>query len=147
MVFLDALTKLEVRISMPWISCAAVLLLCVTNVYAQSDEIERITESIRSAPDVPTVRQGMAELVEIDSAAAATAFANELVRIEANLDRDSEETLVPYLRLIFDFTDTADIRQRLVPTFERLLEREVLDSENLYLSAALAKFGAQERVQ
>jgi hypothetical protein len=89
----------------------------------------------------------MAELVEIDSAAAATAFANELVRIEENLDREREETLVPYLSLIFDFTDTADIRQSLLPTFERLLEGEVRDSESLYLSAALAKFGAQEKVQ
>jgi hypothetical protein len=89
----------------------------------------------------------MAELVEIDSAAAATAFANELVRIEENLDRGNEETLIPYLMLIFDFSDTTDIRQSLVPTFERLLEGEIIDYEYLYLSAALAKFGAQEKVQ
>jgi hypothetical protein len=139
--------NLEMCLSTPSISCAAVLLLCVPRVYAQSGEIERITESIRSAPDVLTVRQRMAELVEIDSAAAATAFANELVRIEADLDRESEETLVPYLMLIFDFTDTTDIRQSLVPTFERILDGEVLDSERLYLTAALAKFGAQEKVQ
>jgi len=92
-------------------------------------------------------RQGMAELVEFDSAAAAAAFANELARIEATLDRGNEETLIPYMSLVFSFTDTTDIRRSLVPTFERLLEGDILSSEHLWLSAALARFGAQEKVQ
>lgn len=130
------------------ISCAAISLLCIANVYAQrNDEIERIAENIRSAPDVRAVRQGMAELVEMDSAAAAAAFASELVRIEGNLDRGNEESLVPYLNLVFRFTDTTEVRQSLVPTFERLLEGQVPDLEYLYVSAALAKFGVQEKVQ
>ena len=136
------------HVSMQSISCAAISLLCITNVYAQqNDEIERIAENIRSAPDMQAIRQGMAELVAVDSAAAATAFANELVRIEATLDRENESTLIPYLSLVFDFTDTTDIRQILIPTLERLLEGEILDSERIYLSAVLAKFGAQEKVQ
>ena len=130
------------------ISCAAISLLCIANVYAQrNDEIERIAENIRSAPDVRAVRQGMAELVEMDSAAAAAAFASELVRIEGNLDRGNEESLVPYLNLVFRFTDTTEVRQSLVPTFERLLEGQVPDLEYLYVSAALEKFGVQEKVQ
>jgi hypothetical protein len=89
----------------------------------------------------------MAELVEIDSAAAATAFANELARIDVSLDPSNDETLIPYLSPVFYFTDTAEIRQSLVPTFERLLESAVMDDEIIYLNAALARFGAQERIQ
>ena len=134
-------------ISTRWISCATLLSLCFSDVYAQDDEIDQIVETIRSASDVPAVRQAMAELVEIDSPAAAAAFASELIRIDSSLDRANEESLVPYLSHVFDFTDTAEIRQDLVPAIERLLEGDVSKYEKLFLSAASARFGAQDKVQ
>ena len=129
------------------IAGVAVSLLFVTGACAQDREIERIADSIRSATDAASVRQGLAELAAIDSASAATAFADELVRLRSSLDRDSGETLVPYLMPVFGFTDSADVRQSLVPAFERLLAEDIQKYENLYLSAALAKFGDQNRVQ
>ena len=130
-----------------WIARPAALFLCLTHIAACSDEIGRITERVQAASDGQTAHLAMAELVAIDSAAAATAFANELLRVQATLDRGNEETLIPYLAPVFGFTDTTEIRQILVPAFNRLLEGEVLVDERLYLSAALAKFGAQENVQ
>lgn len=130
-----------------WFWRPAALFLCLAHVCACSDEIGRITERVQAASDGQTARQAMTELVAIDSAAAATAFANELARVEATLDRANEETLVPYLSPVFGFTDKPEIRQSLVPTFEQLLEGDIPKYENLYLSAALAKFGAQDKVQ